>query len=181
MVQRNKKSHKLVILIFYISIQLFSFNLNPNTVLFTNRAPTDHPSQLQRRVLGMLPSCLPHMQKRVGRFSNCFSKCSRRPQTSFLQLYLSLFTLAFQTFRLLKICQTQLHLVGSFACKIAEKSKDKVKYLEIGWALELLGKKLGSARHAFQKLGSPYLAKKARFSSACFYHSKNCFTLESKK
>ena len=118
------------------TIMLYPIKLNSTTVPFTNRAPTDHPSQLQRRVLGMLPSCLPHMQKRVGRFSNCFSKCSRRPQTSFLQLYLSLLTLAFQTFRLLKICQTQLHLVGSFACKIAEKSKDKVKYLEIGQALE---------------------------------------------
>ena len=45
----------------------------------------------------------------------------------------------------------------------------KLGSARLGFGSSFWAKKLGSARHAFQKarLGSPYLAKKARFSSAC--------------
>ena len=49
------------------------------------------------------------------------------------------------------------------------ESKPKLGLAQLSFGSSFWGKKLGLTRHAFQKalLGSPYLAKKARFSSAC--------------
>ena len=59
------------------------------------------------------------------------------------------------------------HMVSNLNTSVG--SEPKLGSAWLGFGSSFWEKKLGLARHAFQKarLGSPYLAKKAQFSLAC--------------